>query len=97
MCCMDPVNLLEICGLHVLYIFLIRKTIGNFIFLPVRITKFLKFLNYLMEAFKIDLKTFLDLAMANQCFQTVRKEITSCFGVIIWSQDPLTFMIPIYI
>ena len=31
----DPVNLLEICGLHVLYISLIRRTIRNFIFLPV--------------------------------------------------------------
>ena len=33
---LDPVNLLEICGLYVLYISFIRRTIGNFIFLPVR-------------------------------------------------------------
>jgi len=32
---LDPVNLLEICGLHVLYISVIRRTIGNFSFLPV--------------------------------------------------------------
>jgi len=33
---LDTLNLLEICGLHVLYISLIRRTIGNFIFLPVQ-------------------------------------------------------------
>ena len=32
---LDPVNLLEIFGLHVQYISLIRRIIGNFIFLPV--------------------------------------------------------------
>ena len=36
-------------------------------------TKFLKFHNYLMEGFKIDLKTFLGLAMPNQYSQSVRK------------------------
>jgi len=34
---------------------------------------FLKFHNYLMEGFRIDLKTFLDLAMPNNYSQTVRK------------------------
>jgi len=36
-------------------------------------SKFLKFHNYLMERFRIDLKTFLGLAMPNQCSQTLRK------------------------
>jgi len=33
----------------------------------------LKFHNYLMEGFRIDLKTFLGLAKPNQHFQSVRK------------------------
>jgi len=33
----------------------------------------LKFHNYLMEGFMIDLKTFLDLAKPNQCSENVRK------------------------
>ena len=32
-----------------------------------------------MQWFRVDLKTFLGLAMPNQCFQTVRKEISSWF------------------
>ena len=32
-----------------------------------------------MERFRIDLKTFLGLAMPNQCSQTVRKQISSWF------------------
>jgi len=36
-------------------------------------SKFLNFDNYLMEGFRIDLKTFLGLAMFNQYSQTVRK------------------------
>ena len=35
--------------------------------------KFLKFHNYLMEGFRIDLKTFLGLAKPNQYSQSVRK------------------------
>ena len=35
-------------------------------------TKFLQFHNYLMEGFRIDLKTFLDLAMLNQYRPTVK-------------------------
>jgi len=34
---------------------------------------FKKNYNYLLEGFRIDLKTFLGLAMPNQCSQTVRK------------------------
>jgi len=33
----------------------------------------LKLHNYLMEGFRIDLKTFLGLAMPHQCSQTIRK------------------------
>jgi len=40
---LDPVNLLEICGLHVLYISLIYRTIGNFIFLPVLVRPILEY------------------------------------------------------
>ena len=32
-----------------------------------------------MQWFRVDLKTFLGLAMPNQCYQTVRKQITSWF------------------
>jgi len=32
-----------------------------------------------MEGFRIDLKTFLGLAMPNQHFQTIRKKISSWF------------------
>ena len=59
--------------------------------------KFLiKFHNNLMQQFRVDLKTFLGLAMPNQCSQTVRKQISAGFGVIILGQNPQTFMIPIY-
>jgi len=37
---LDPVNLLEICGLHVLYISSIRRTTGTFIILPVGLNNF---------------------------------------------------------
>jgi len=37
------------------------------------IQKFLKFHNYLMEEFRIDLKMFLGLAMPNHYSQIVRK------------------------
>ena len=47
-----------------------------------------------MEGFRIDLKTFLDLAMPNQYSQTVRSKYQAGFGVIISGQNPLTFMIP---
>jgi len=45
-----------------------------------------------VEGFRIDLKTFLGLAMANQYSQAYQ----AGFGVIILGQNPLTFMIPIY-
>ena len=35
--------------------------------------------SYLMEGFRIVLKTFLGLAMLNQCSQTVREQISSWF------------------
>ena len=41
--------------------------------------KFLKFHNYLVEGFRINLKTFLGLAMPNQYSQTLRKLISSWF------------------
>ena len=37
--------------------------------------KFLNFHNYLIEGLRIDLKSFLGLAMSIQCSQTVRKSI----------------------
>ena len=49
-----------------------------------------------MKGFRIDLKTFLGLAMPNQYSQTVRSKYQAGFGVIILGQNPLTFMIPIY-
>ena len=49
-----------------------------------------------MEEFRIDLKTFLGLAMPNQYYQTVRSKYQAGFGVIIWGQNPRIFMIPIY-
>jgi len=49
-----------------------------------------------MERFRIDLKTNLGLAMPNQYSVTVKNKYQAGFGVIIWGQNPLTFMIPIY-
>ena len=43
-----------------------------------------------MEGFRIDLKTFLGLAMPNQCSES---KYQAGFGVIIWGQNTLTFMI----
>ena len=49
-----------------------------------------------MEAFRIDLKTFLGLAMPNQYTPKVlESKYQAGFGVIILGQNPLTFMIPI--
>ena len=47
-----------------------------------------------MEGFTIDLKTFLGLAMPYQCSQS---KYRAGFGMIIQGQNPLTFMIPIYV
>jgi len=42
-----------------------------------------------MQQFKVDLKTFLGLAMPNQCSQTVRKQISSWFwGDKFWAKIP---------
>ena len=41
-----------------------------------------------MEEFRIDLKKFLGLAMPNQYSQTVRKYISSWFGVILGLKSP---------
>ena len=48
------------------------------------------------EGFRIDLKTFLGLALPNQCSQLSESKYQAGFGVIILGQNPLTFMIPIY-
>ena len=50
-----------------------------------------------MEGFRIDLETFLTLDMSEQCCLTlIESKYQSEFGVIFWSQNPLTFMIPIH-
>ena len=49
-----------------------------------------------MQWFRVDLKTFLGLAMPNQYFQTVRKQTSSWFLGDNLGQNPQTFMIPIY-
>jgi len=50
-----------------------------------------------MEGFRIDLKTFLGLAI---CITNAPKlsesKYQAGFGVIIWGQNPLVFTIPIY-
>ena len=46
-----------------------------------------------MKEFRTDLKTFLSLAMTNQYSQT---EYQTGFWVIIWGQNSLIFIIPIY-
>ena len=49
-----------------------------------------------MEGFRIDLKTFLGLAMPNQYSQISESKYQAGFGVMISGQNPQTFMIPIY-
>ena len=46
-----------------------------------------------MEGFRIDLKTFLGLTNTPKLLES---KYQTGFGVIIWGQNPLTFMIPIY-
>jgi len=46
-----------------------------------------------MQWFRVDLKTFLGLAMPNQCSQTVRKQYQAGFGEIILGQNLHTFVI----
>jgi len=47
-----------------------------------------------MEGFGIDLKTFLHLAMPTNALKLLESKYQAGFGVIIWGQNPLTFMIP---
>jgi len=46
-----------------------------------------------VEGFIIDRKTFLGLAMPNQCSQS---KYLAGFGVIIWGKKPLVFKIPLF-
>ena len=48
-----------------------------------------------MEGFRIDLKTFLGLAITNTP-KVLESKYQAGFGMIILGQNPLTFMIPIY-
>ena len=52
--------------------------------------KFLKFHNYSMEGFRIDLKTFLGLAKPNQYSQVSESKYQAGFGMIIWAKIPKT-------
>ena len=47
-----------------------------------------------MQWFRVDLKTFLGLAMPNP--KLSESKYQAGFGVIISGQNPQTFMIPIY-
>ena len=49
-----------------------------------------------MQQFKVDLKTFLGLAMPNQYSQTVRKQTSSWFQGDNFGPKSHTFMITIY-
>ena len=56
--------------------------------------KFKKFHNDLLKGLRVDLKTFLVLAMPNHCCQIVEKKMWDYFLVIFLSWKPQTFMIP---
>ena len=61
-----------------------KNPVRDFTFLKNALnTKFLKFHSYLMEGFRIDLKTFLGLSKPNQCSQS---KYQAGFGVIISGQ-----------
>ena len=49
-----------------------------------------------MEGFRINLKTYLGLAMPNQYSQLSESKYQAGFWMIILGQNPLTFIIPIY-
>ena len=49
-----------------------------------------------MQQFRVDMKTFLGLAMPNEYSQTVRKQISSWFWGDNFGPKSQTFMIPIY-
>ena len=49
--------------------------------------KFLKFHNNLMKRFRVDLKTFLGLAISNQCCHAVTKLILGWFVGGIFGQE----------
>ena len=58
--------------------------------------EFLKFHNYLMERFRIDLKTFWTWLCLINAPKVSESKYQTGFGVIISGQNPQTFMIPIY-
>ena len=49
-----------------------------------------------MQRFSIDLKTFLGLAMPNQCCHAVKKLIFGGFLVGFFGKKPQILLIPIY-
>ena len=49
-----------------------------------------------MKRFRVDLKTFLGLAMSNQCCHAVTKLILGWFVGGIFGQETQKLMIPIY-
>jgi len=57
--------------------------------------KFLKFHNYLMEGFRIDLKTFWAWICLTNALKLSESKYKAGLRMIIWGQNPLTFMIPI--
>ena len=50
-----------------------------------------------MQRLRVDLKTFLGLAMPNQCFHAIKKLIFGRFLGGIFGKKPQTLLIPIYI
>ena len=50
-----------------------------------------------MQRFRVDLKTFLGLALPNQCCHAITKLILGWFVGWIFGQKPQTLMIPIRI
>ena len=59
--------------------------------------KFLKFITIiLIEWFRIDLKTFLGLLCLTDTLKLSESKYQAGFLMIIWGQNSLTFIIPIY-
>jgi len=58
-------------------------------------TAFLKFHNYLMGGFRIDLKTFWAWLSLTNTHKVSESKYQAGFWVIILGQNPQTFMIPI--
>jgi len=57
----------------------------------------MKVFNIDLKVFNIDLKAFLSFATPSLYALAVKKLGLSGFGLIIWGQNPLTFMIIIYL